>query len=95
MTQHRDGGTVLTWNDNIMGHPSLVIRKSTETIADRLIRLPEVMRCVGLSRPAIYKHIAAGTFPRPIKIGSASAWVGSEISGWIDARISEREGARR
>lgn len=60
----------------------------------RLIRLPEVMNRVGLSRPAVYKAIAAQRFPSPIKIGTASAWVSHEIDSWIEKRIAEgRAGA--
>lgn len=55
----------------------------------RLIRISEVVRRAGLSRPSIYKKIAAGYFPSPIKIGSASAWVEHEVEGWIQARITE------
>lgn len=57
----------------------------------RLIRLPEVMRRVGLSRSSIYKRMAEGTFPHSRSLGPKCAvWVELEIDAWI-ARISSSE----
>ena len=42
-----------------------------------LLRLPDVRHKTGLSRSAIYRRIADGTFPAPVKIGArSSAWAG-------------------
>jgi prophage regulatory protein len=50
---------------------------------DRLLRRKEVERLTGLSRPTIYRQMAAGTFPRPRRIGvQAVAWFASEIDQW-------------
>ena len=48
---------------------------------DRLIRLPEVMRLIPLSRASLYAMMARGEFPRPCKIGGgrASFWRQSEV----------------
>jgi prophage regulatory protein len=59
-----------------------------------LIRLPEVCRRTGKKRSSIYREIAAGIFPRPVRIGErASAWVEPEIDAFIAQLISERDGA--
>lgn len=50
----------------------------------RLIRLPELLARTGLSRTVIYELIKAKSFPRPIKVGSASLWVDSDVSAWIE-----------
>ena len=58
----------------------------------RLVRLPEVIRRTGISRSEVYRRIALGSFPRPLKLGiHASAFVETEIAGWIAARIKERD----
>jgi prophage regulatory protein len=58
-----------------------------------LIRLPEVKQRTGLSRSSIYALAARGEFPRPISLGRRSvAWVASEISRWIEARIRAARG---
>jgi hypothetical protein len=34
----------------------------------RFLRLPEVCKRVGLSKPSVYRRIADGRFPRPISL---------------------------
>lgn len=62
-----------------------------------LERLPQVKDRTRLGRSEIYRRIAAGKFPPPIKLGiRASAWVSTEIDDWIAKRIAERDqGASR
>lgn len=58
-----------------------------------LERLPSVRARTGLSRSEIYRRIAAGDFPAPVKLGEvarSSAWVEHEVSAWIAARIAAR-----
>jgi prophage regulatory protein len=62
------------------------------TQENRLIRLPEVMRRVGMARPTVYRAIKEGRFPEPVKVGSASMWVEREIEAWIRERIAESRG---
>lgn len=65
---------------------------STTTVA--LERLPVVLHRTGLSSSEIYRRIAAGTFPRPLKLGPrASAWDCREVDAWIEARLEERQAA--
>ena len=57
-----------------------------------LLRLREVCRRTGKSRSEIYRRIAAGDFPSPVKLGErASAWVEHEVSAWIAERIAARD----
>jgi prophage regulatory protein len=57
-----------------------------------LLRLPDVRRRVSLSRSEIYRRIAAGDFPQPVKLGErASAWNAAEVDSWIAARIAARD----
>jgi prophage regulatory protein len=57
-----------------------------------LLRLPDVRRRVSLSRSEIYRRIAAGHFPQPVKLGErASAWNAAEVDSWIAARIAARD----
>lgn len=43
---------------------------------------PDVCMQSGLKPSAIYDRIAKGTFPKPVKIGSASRWVQSQVQEW-------------
>jgi len=57
-----------------------------------LLRLPQVRAQTGLSRSELYRRIAIGSFPAPIKIGArASAWSSVEIDGWIAERVAQRD----
>ena len=55
---------------------------------DRMLRRKEVEQITARSRSAIYEGMAAGTFPKPVKIGSrAVAWPESVIRNWIAERM--------
>jgi prophage regulatory protein len=57
-----------------------------------LLRLPQVKAQTGLSRSELYRRIAIGSFPAPIKIGArASAWISVEIERWIAERVAQRD----
>ncbi|CNH52726.1 helix-turn-helix transcriptional regulator [Yersinia pekkanenii] len=54
-----------------------------------LIRLPEVLKRTGFSRPWIYKLLKQKRFPPPIKIGGRDiAFVESEVNDWIEQQIA-------
>ncbi len=55
----------------------------------QFLRIASVVILSGMSRTGIYEGIAAGTFPRPIKIGlRAVAWPASTIKTWQDGCIA-------
>ncbi len=64
-----------------------------------LIRLPEVLRRVGLKKSSVYDYIQRGWFPRPVPLGVRSvAWNSADIDAWITNRIaagSQQDGARK
>ncbi|QDA56127.1 helix-turn-helix transcriptional regulator [Thermomonas aquatica] len=64
----------------------------TDQVTPYLLRLPSVKRLCGLSRSEIYRRVAAGTFPAPVKLGErASAWPEHEIAAWCASRIAARD----
>lgn len=47
------------------------------------IKLPEVIKLVGIKTTTIYKMANEGTFPRQVKLGARSvAWIKSEVLQW-------------
>ena len=57
-----------------------------------LERLPHVTARTGLSRSEIYRRVALGDFPAPVKLGQrASAWSKHEVDAWIAQRIAARD----
>ncbi len=58
----------------------------------RLISLEETERRVDKRKSFIYQAIRDGRFPRPVKIGSSTSFVESEVEDWIRDQIAARDG---
>jgi prophage regulatory protein len=60
---------------------------------NRIIRRREVEQTVGLSRSAIYRRIAEGTFPRPVTIGDGRAvgWLAHEVQEFCARCVARRD----
>ena len=53
----------------------------------RLLRRTEVEVITALTRSSIYAEMAAGRFPKPLRVASkAVRWKESEIVQWMDSR---------
>lgn len=55
-------------------------------------RIQSTCAYVGLGKSKIYELVAAGTFPRPIELGTprAKAWITSELDAWISEQAAKR-----
>ena len=54
---------------------------------DKLLNREQVAEAVGLSVPSLYRLMAKGHFPRPLKIGlRAVRWRESDIREFIESR---------
>jgi prophage regulatory protein len=57
-------------------------------MAQRILRLPDVIERSGLSRATIYALKARGEFPPSVKISThAVGWLESDINDWLSTRI--------
>lgn len=66
------------------------------TQPDRLLRLKEVSRRVGLGKTMIYNLIGQGRFPAPYKLTPAAArWSEQEVISWIGLVKDGFEGKKR
>lgn len=79
-----------TDNRVTVGSDEHAARTDTPLGEARLIRLPAVQERVGMGRTAVYELIKAGKFPRPVKVGAASAWIDIEITRWIEQLAASR-----
>ncbi|MBC7197713.1 MAG: AlpA family phage regulatory protein [Pseudomonas balearica] len=58
----------------------------------RFIKLATVKDYTSLSTSEIYRRIAAGTFPKQVKLGpKSSCFVESEVLAWCDQMAAQRE----
>lgn len=62
-------------------------------MTDNLLSVPDLRKKTRLSRSRIYALVAAGQFPKQIRIGRSSLWLESEVGAWIKARKAERDAA--
>jgi prophage regulatory protein len=60
------------------------------TKSDRILRLPEVIKRVGLKRSSIYNRMKDGTFPKSSSLGGNSVgWLESDITAWMQKQFSK------
>ena len=53
----------------------------------KVLRLPDVLERVALSKSTLWRRINDGEFPEPIKLGPrASGWLEEEVDAWIESR---------
>lgn len=62
----------------------------TTSTPETLLRLPQVVARVSLSKSSIYEMLGRTppAFPRPLKLSRrAVCWTNSSISNWIEERV--------
>ena len=59
-----------------------------------LERLANVMLRTGMGRSWIYREVAAGRFPRPLRVGGASCWDSRDVDSWIEDQVRAARVAR-
>lgn len=58
----------------------------------KILRLSAVVELTGLARSTIYKLIGSGEFPKSVPlVGRSVGWVESEVHGWVNGRIAQRD----
>lgn len=61
----------------------------------QILRKNVVAATVGLSPDTIERMVAAGAFPKPIRLSShAVGWRADEVLAWIGERTAQRDGAQ-
>jgi prophage regulatory protein len=58
-------------------------------MTEQLLRRYGVEQITGMSKSGLYRAMAEGNFPRPVKIGQrAVAWRASDIAKWLESRTT-------
>lgn len=57
-------------------------------MSKRFINLSAVEDKTTLKKSSIYAKVKTGDFPTPIKMGTRTVWVESEIDTWLDAQVA-------
>ena len=92
-TPHPTSGMLFGSRDGWrQGHDSLFPSRWSRpdmTVFPRLLTRPEVEEVVGLSCATVYRLMASGDFPRPIRLGGrAVRWKSDDLLVWIESRPS-------
>ena len=60
-----------------------------EPIGGRLLRLPELLAIVGVSKSTIYEWVKTDLFPAPVQMGPrAVGWRACDVARWLENRPS-------
>lgn len=60
------------------------------------LRLPQVLKAVGVGRSTVWRWCKEGLFPTPVRLGPrVVAWRASDVSDWAAARTSGQDSAWR
>lgn len=58
-------------------------------IADAMLKKETVIAVAGISESSIYRKVAAGTFPAPIKDGArCTRWRAGDVTDWLRAKAA-------
>src|ERR1700733_557411 len=63
-------------------------RRHSHIPRERLLRLPQALDMIGLSKSMVYKTMKTGEFPQPRKIHHATVRVESKVKSWIEEIVS-------
>lgn len=67
-----------------------VVMDESSLKAASLLRLPAVKARTAMGRTMLYDLMRTGQFPKPVKVGGASAWVDVEITKWMESLVASR-----
>jgi prophage regulatory protein len=71
-----------------VGHLELVHRDFN---GNRLLNISAVVEMCGISRSQVYKRVADGTFPQPVKLSSTlNLWSFNELQQWVADLLARR-----
>ena len=62
----------------------------------RILRLPQVLQLIGVSRSTLYEMRKRGEFPQPDRVGArAVGWPRWVVTSWLEARPTASGSHRR
>lgn len=68
---------------------------ASSAVHRRFLRLADVVKRINISRATIYRLIATGQFPLPVKLSErTSVWIDEEVESFCQRRVEARDAAR-
>ena len=56
-----------------------------------LLTVKDVVKFAQVGRSFVYQEVAAGRFPKPVKLGRSVRWLKSEVQAWVEGKALNRE----
>jgi predicted DNA-binding transcriptional regulator AlpA len=56
-----------------------------------LLTVKDVVKFAQVGRSFVYQEVAAGRFPKPVKLGRSVRWLKSEVLAWVQGKALNRE----
>lgn len=66
-----------------------IMTEQISLLDDQLVDMQFLTKLTGLTDKWFYKLIKDGDFPKPVKLGSSSRWLKSEVENWLQERINQ------
>lgn len=65
---------------------------NTELLNDQMVTMAFITDFTGMTDKWFYKLMSQGKFPKPIKLGSSSRWLKTEVVEWLEKHIAASRG---
>lgn len=65
----------------------------SERIGDRLVDINQVSSLLSYSHRGVYRLIASGQLPRPVKVGRSTRFYQSDIQAYLQGLRTQQRGA--
>jgi prophage regulatory protein len=72
-------------------HRGTVLRQPIEavTLPDALLKVQTISAVTGMSSATIYRKVAAGGFPAPVRLGTrCTRWKSGDVQTWLAAQTA-------
>jgi prophage regulatory protein len=56
-----------------------------------LVRLPQILKVLPVSKSTFWNLIARGDFPKPLKIGRSSFWTDEQLHSYINSKVNRQK----
>jgi len=56
-----------------------------------LVRLPQILKVLPVSKSTFWNLIARGDFPKPLKIGRSSFWTDEQLHSYIKSKVNRQK----
>ncbi|MBU3562028.1 helix-turn-helix transcriptional regulator [Polynucleobacter hallstattensis] len=56
-----------------------------------LMRIPQILEVMPISKSKFWLMVQKGEFPKPIKIGRSSFWTIDQVQGFIKGRVNQQD----